>query len=68
MQNSVEQHKLDERPGDAAADLVVLAVAEVPTMAGALAHFGRMDLAESLTRSVLRPDRLAKQLHMLEMP
>lgn len=68
MQNSTEQRKLDERPGDAAADLVVLAVAEALTMAGALAHSGRIDLAESLTRSVLRPDKLAKQLHMLEMP
>ena len=63
----MDQRKVDERPGDAAADLVALAVAEAPAMAGALAHSGRMDLTESLTESVLRLDRLAKQLYMLEM-
>jgi len=63
----MDRRKVDERPGDAAADLVALAVAEAPTMAGALAHSGRMDLTESLTKSVLRPNRLAKQLHMLGM-
>lgn len=63
----MDQRTVDERPVDAAADLVALAAAEAPTMAAALVHLGWVGLLESLTRWVLRPKRLAMQWQMLEM-